>query len=93
MKKEVLIREVLWSLSRRRKSKTRLFHMDEDVDRDQQADDDDDDDDSSSLSWHCQEHLRAKEVAKRGVLFVSRVETDSRCECVDDDARGRREEE
>ncbi len=57
MKKEVL-REVLWSLSRRRKSKTRLFHMDDDVDRDQKADDDDDD--SSSLSWHCQEHLRAK---------------------------------
>ena len=56
MKKEVL-REVLWSLSRRRKSKTRLFHMDDDVDRDQKADDDDD---SSSLSWHCQEHLRAK---------------------------------
>ena len=54
MKKEVL-REV-WSLSRRRKSKTRLFHMDDDVDRDQKADDDD----SSSLSWHCQEHLRAK---------------------------------
>ena len=31
--------------------------MDDDVDRDQKADDDDD---SSSLSWRCQEHLRAK---------------------------------
>ena len=39
-----------------KKEEGRDFFMDDDVDRDQKADDDD----SSSLSWHCQEHLRAK---------------------------------